>query len=100
MCGIGSVLLFRIPLPGTQLAEGILPVLYLGVFSTGVCYLLQTVAQKNVPAAEAGIVLSAEGAFGTLFSLLLGLESLRWGMLVGGVLITLSIVLAEYGETK
>ncbi len=100
LCGIGSVLLFRIPLSGAQLAEGILPVLYLGIFSTGVCYLLQTIAQKNVPATEAGIVLSAEGAFGTLFSLLLGLESLRWGMLVGGVLITLSIILAEYGEAE
>ena len=74
--------------------------LYLGVFSTCICYLLQTIAQKNVPAAEAGIVLSAEGAFGTLFSLLLCLEFLLWGMLVGGVLITLFIILAEYGETE
>ena len=98
LCGIGAVLFFRIPLSGEQLAEGIVPVLYLGAFSTGVCYLLQTVAQKNVPASEAGIVLSAEGAFGTLFSLLLGLESFRWGMLVGGTLITLSIILAENGE--
>ena len=45
-------------------------------------------------------MLSAEGAFGTLFSLLLCLEFLLWGMLVGGVLITLSIILAEYGETE
>ena len=98
VCALIMALLFRIPLGEPQLQKGLLPVLYLGVFSTGICYLLQTAAQKNVPAAEAGIVLSAEGAFGALFSVLLGLEAFRWPMLAGGALITASVILSEKGE--
>lgn len=78
-----------------QWQAGLLPVLYLGVFSTGVCYLLQTSAQKDVPAAQAGVVLSMEGVFGTLFSVLLGMDMLRVNMLAGGLLITLSVILME-----
>lgn len=92
------VLVTRTPVQAEQIQKGLLPVLYLGVFSTGVCYFLQTWGQKYVRASEAGIILSAEGFFGTLFSLLLGLEAFRINMLFGGLLITLSIILAQRPE--
>ena len=62
------------------------------------CYFLQTWAQKHVRASEAGIILSAEGLFGTLFSLLLGMETFRWSMALGGLMITASIIFAEKPE--
>jgi drug/metabolite transporter (DMT)-like permease len=96
--GAFVVLLTRTPATSQQLQKGLLPVLYLGVFSTGVCYFLQTWGQKYVRASQAGIILSAEGFFGTLFSLLLGLEEFRLPMLFGGILITLSIILAQQPE--
>ena len=95
VCGGLAVLASGQPASAEQLRDGLLPVLYLGVFSTGVCYFLQTWAQKYVRASEAGIILSAEGLFGTLFSLLLGLEDFRWSMALGGLMITVSIVLSE-----
>ncbi len=74
---------------------GLLPVLYLGLFSTCLCYYLQTAAQKHVPAPQAGVLLSTEGLFGTLFSLSLGMEPLRPAMVLGGAVITLCVVWME-----
>ena len=95
LCGALVLLIARPPITGKQLRDSLLPVLYLGIFSTGVCYFLQTWAQKHVRASEAGIILSAEGLFGTLFSLILGLEPFRWSMALGGFMITGAVVLAE-----
>ncbi len=78
-----------------QWRAGLLPAVYLGLFSTCLCYYLQTLTQRHVPPAPAGIALSMEGVFGTLFSVILGLEAMRAGMAAGGFLITLSIVLTE-----
>ncbi len=81
-----------------QLAAGLPPALYLGLFSTCLCYFLQTHAQQHVPPAQAGIALSLEGVFGTLFSILLGLEALRLNVALGGVLITASVIGMQLGE--
>ena len=78
-----------------MLRTGILPVLYLGVFSTCGCFFLQTWAQKHTSATKAAIFLSLEGVFGALFSVLLGLDALRWTLVVGGLLIFASVVLTE-----
>lgn len=83
-----------------QLARGIWPALYLGVFSTCVCYFLQTHAQRKVPPAQAGIALSLEGVFGTAFSIALGLEALRLGSVAGGLLITGAVIAMSLGERK
>lgn len=98
ICGGVAVLVTGQQASAENLRSGLLPVLYLGVFSTGVCYFLQTWAQKHVRASEAGIILSAEGLFGTLFSLLLGMETFRWSMALGGLMITASIIFAEKPE--
>jgi drug/metabolite transporter (DMT)-like permease len=83
-----------------QIALGAWPIVYLGLFSTCLCYLLQTRAQQHVPAAQAGVVMSMEGVFGTLFSLALGFEALRLPMALGGALITLSVILTEAGRPR
>jgi drug/metabolite transporter (DMT)-like permease len=48
-----------------------------------------------MPPAQASVIMSAEGMFGMIFSLLLGLESFRWRMLAGGLLVTLSVILVS-----
>lgn len=100
ICGVLAVVLTGAKATSVQLSAGIWPAMYLGVFSTGVCYFLQTWAQTKVSAAKAGIVLSLEGFFGTLFSLLLGLETFRWNILLGGLCITASVILSELGGAK
>ncbi len=76
-----------------QLAGGALPTLYLGLFSTCLCYFLQAKAQQYVAPSVTGVTLSMESIFGSLFSVLLGMEAFRINMLLGGLIITLCIVL-------
>ncbi len=42
------------------------PIVYAGVFSVGIAYTLQVVAQKDAPASHAAIILSLEAAFAAL----------------------------------
>ena len=92
-----ALIVLRPPVSAAQFAAGAWPVAYLGLFSTCLCYALQTRAQQHVTASQAGVVMSMEGVFGTLFSLMLGFETLRLNMALGGALITLSVLLTEAG---
>jgi drug/metabolite transporter (DMT)-like permease len=85
-----SVIVFIVKgegLQGANIQQGILPVIFLGLFSTCLCYFLQTSAQKYSTASKVGVILSLEGLFGGLFSVLLGLEPLTINLVIGGILI-------------
>ena len=79
---------------------GMLSVVYLGLFSTCLCYFLQTMAQKYVPSSRAAILLSFESLFGTLFSVLLGYDDPTLTMLIGGAVIVTSTILADTEEVQ
>lgn len=74
---------------------GIPAVIYLGVFSTCICFFMQTSAQKRTSASKAGIIMSTEGFFGTLFSILLGIEPLTAKVVIGGIIILTAVMLTE-----
>ena len=101
--GIAGTVVFLIIGPEVtrdHIRLGIAPIAYLALFSTCVCYALQTWAQKNVPPAPAGVILSMEGLFGTLFSLLLGLEAFRWSIAAGGALIMTAVIVMNMGDAQ
>lgn len=75
--------------------RSILAVLYLGVVSTTVTYLLQTVSQKYVDETKSAIILSMEAVFGTIFSVLLLHENVTVRMLMGSVLIFAAVLVSE-----
>lgn len=56
--------------PGTLTTANLVgawqPIVYAGVFSVGIAYTLQVVAQKDAPASHAAIILSLEAAFAAL----------------------------------
>lgn len=86
----------------TELAvtsKGWLSVLYLGVISTTICYLLQTASQKYVDETKAAIILSMESVFGTLFSILILHEIITFRMVVGCVVILVAVIISNLGET-
>ncbi|NLJ91174.1 MAG: DMT family transporter [Clostridiales bacterium] len=87
-------------LAGASIKDGLMPVLFLGIFSTCICFFLQTRAQKYVSAVKVGIILSLEGVFGGLFSVVLGLEPLTSRLIVGGGLIILASILSniDFGQ--
>lgn len=76
-------------------ARVIFSVLYLGVMSTLVCFVLQNVGLKYVAPALASLFLSLESLFGVLFSTLLLHEAVTPRMLLGCGLIFFAIILAE-----
>ena len=69
--------------------------LFLGIFSTMVSYVLQNVGLKYVPSALGSLFMSLESVFGVLFGALCLGEKLTLRMWIGTGLIFLAIVLAE-----
>lgn len=76
-------------------AEGLLPLVYLGIFSTTIAYLLQTVAQKYITETKAAIILSTEALWGTVFSVIILSEVMTTKMIIGAVLILVAIIISE-----
>ncbi len=75
--------------------EGVTSLLYLGVFSTTIAFLLQTVSQKFITETKAAIILSTESLWGMVFSVILLSEILTLKMGIGAVLILAAIILSE-----
>lgn len=73
----------------------VVSMLYLGLFSTMVAFVLQNVGLKYLPSALASLLLSFESVFGVLFSVMLLGERLTVRMVVGCALIFAAVVLAQ-----
>lgn len=75
--------------------EGLLSLLYLAVFSTTICYVLQTVAQKWISETKAAIILSTEAFWGMVFSVAILGELMTIRMGIGAILILAAIIISE-----
>ncbi|MGL6201256.1 MAG: DMT family transporter [Lachnospiraceae bacterium] len=75
--------------------SSILGVLYLGIVSTTISFLLQTVSQKYVDETKTSIILSMEAVFGTIFSVILLHEQITIRMICGSLLILLAVLVSE-----
>jgi drug/metabolite transporter (DMT)-like permease len=73
--------------------------LFLGVFSTGLGYFLQAVAQSKTSATEAAIIVSAEALVGALTAALMLGESMNQSRALGAVLISLGILAVQFNPT-
>ena len=78
-------------LPGVAVS-----MLYLGLASSMLGFLLQTVGQKYLSASTSSILLSFESVFGLLFSVWLLHETLTARMLIGCALMFAAAILAEW----
>ncbi|WP_148556449.1 hypothetical protein TPDSL_27510 [Terrisporobacter petrolearius] len=74
---------------------GFMGALYLGIFSTAIGFLLQTICQSKVDQTRTAIILSTEAVFGTIMSVLIFHEVLTSRMVVGCIIIFVSIIVAE-----
>ncbi len=81
-------------------AQGWLSVLYLGVVSTTICYLLQTACQQYVDETKAAIILSMESVFGTFFSILILHEQVTPRMAAGCVMILAAVIVSNLADTQ
>ncbi len=100
-----SVLSFAVALPTETLTlagigDAIVPLLYVGIASTGVAYTLQIIGQKEADPASAAIILSAETLFAMLGGFLLLHERLGLRGLAGAALMLGGIVLTQLPARK
>lgn len=75
-----------------------IPIIYGGVFSVGIAYTLQVVAQKNAHPAHAAIILSLESVFAVLGGWLLLSEVLTVRGLMGCGLMLIGMILTQLQE--
>jgi drug/metabolite transporter (DMT)-like permease len=73
----------------------IIGMLYLGIFSTMIAFLLQNVCQKYIEASTAALLLSMESVFGAVFSIVFLKEIFTTKMLIGCALIFTAVIMAE-----
>lgn len=76
----------------------IISMLYLGLFSSMICFSLQNVGLKYVPSSLASLFLGLESVFGILFSTIFLHEPFTLKMFCGCTLIFGAIILAENGN--
>lgn len=70
-------------------------ILYLGIFSTCIAFLIQNVAQKYTTSDHAALILSLESVFGSIFAVIFLGEIFSARMLIGCAIIFLAIIIAE-----
>ncbi len=93
-------LIFEGPLDFSLVLPCILPLLYLGIGSSGVAYTLQIVGQKGTPPAVSPILLSLESVFGVVGSALLLGEKMQVREGVGCAVVFVAVLLAQLPERK
>ncbi|MFZ3110307.1 MAG: DMT family transporter, partial [Rectinemataceae bacterium] len=97
VCGILSLaaaLVFEPqPFQGTLVAA--IPILYGGVFSCGIAFTLQIVAQRHAPPAHASIILAMEGLFGAIGGVILLGEAASLRFFAGGALMLGAAILSQ-----
>lgn len=93
MLGKGDTLYGRDP-------RGYLAVLYLGVFSTTIAFLVQTASQRFTKSSRAAVIMSTESLFAMIFSILFLKESVTLRMVIGALIIFTAIILPQESEEK
>ena len=91
-----SIAAFLFETPGiAEFGENALPILYCGVFSSGVAYTLQIVGQRDLHPAIASLIMCMESVFSALGGWLILHQSLSMRESVGCALIFAAVVLAQ-----
>lgn len=78
----------------SNILDATLPILYLGIMSSGVAYTLQIVGQKYAEPAVASISMSLESVFGAIGGCLMG-KALQGREIIGCALVFAAIIIAQ-----
>lgn len=78
-----------------QDTRGYLAMLYLGVFSTTIAFLMMSICQKYTKSSRAAVIMSTESLFAMVFSIIILSEQVTPRMILGAVVIFVAIVLPQ-----
>jgi drug/metabolite transporter (DMT)-like permease len=87
--------IFESPISFTLIGDKILPLLYLGICSSGIAYTLQIVGQRDVPPATASIILSLESVFGIIGTALFLGQTLTPREYLGCAVVLAAVILSQ-----
>jgi drug/metabolite transporter (DMT)-like permease len=85
LLSLGGALFFE-PQPFAGAIAAAVPILYGGIFSTGIAFTLQIYAQKTAHPAHASIIMSLESLFAAIGGIIILGEPLTIRLAIGGVL--------------
>ena len=69
-----------------------IPIIYCGIFSSGIAYTLQNVAQARTPAAMAAILMSMESVFGTISGFVCLGDRMSVGQTIGCLTVLAAVI--------
>lgn len=97
VCGVlCSIMMFTTETPTiSSIKESVIPILYSGILSSGVAYTLQIVAQKNLPASTASLIMSMESVFAVIAGWLILKETTSLKEIIGCLLMLIAIILVQ-----
>ncbi|MBQ7363816.1 MAG: DMT family transporter [Clostridia bacterium] len=78
-----------------SITEAILPVLYLGIISSGAAYTLQIIGQRGVDPAAASIILSLESVFGVIGTAVVFGTVMTPREYAGSAIVLLAVILSQ-----
>ena len=90
-----AVVIAKQDMPVVYTKGAVLGIIYLGVFATALCLLIQVVALEKINSTSASIILSLESVFGVIISILFYNEVLTAKLLAGFVVIFIGIIICE-----
>ncbi len=102
VCGTLSLIamfISREPTTLNGIASAAVPLLFLGIGSSGIAYTLQIIGQRNTDPTLASIIMSLESVFAVLAGLLFG-DSINLRKGIGCVLMFSAIILAQLPDRK
>lgn len=89
------IALFFEPRPEMITMDMMIPITYLGVFSSMVAFLIQNLAQVHTSSTHAAIILSMEAVFGSVFSIILLNDPINAKFFIGCAAILISVLVSE-----
>ena len=97
-CGIFAI--FRETIRIENLMQVWLPLLYAGVFSSGIGFTLQVVGQSRTDASKAAVIMCLSAVFSTFFGWLLLRQMLSLRELAGCAIVMIGVILVQINDYR
>ena len=88
-------LIFESPIDFVAIGSAILPLIYLGIASSGIAYTLQIIGQRGTPPTAASLILSLESVFGVLGAAVILREVMQPREYIGCVIVFIAVLLSQ-----
>ena len=74
--------------------------LFIGIICTALCWVLRTKCIANVSAVTCAVLMPMSAVVAAFFSFITKMEAFSWNVVIGGVIITLSIIISGIFDAK